>query len=473
MSTKQTILQKFKDAGYTGDAQLVNVQAWLKEKEFDTDKVEIDGKEFVIADVFTERKAFSFKSDADTKARDVGRVTSSISEDGEIKVLGTYQERAREEYNHKAKQGKTVFANANNAELFGMWYKNALCSVSPRGLTYPEREKDRQTLTKALGDFPLIDGGILVPRDFEPTLIRLVLSYGVARGAIGTTPMMNFTKDIPRRIAGITGAWVAEGGTATASTPQYDLINLVAKKRMTFSQASNEIIHDSALSIADQVSTEIAQDFAKSEDEAAFLGDGTSTYGGFIGITYKYRTIHEANGGTWGTNNDYCAGLVVASGNLYSEFTKNDILAAIGKLPDYVWKNGNPKIYMHESVYWNVIEPMALTPASSGNSYELINGKPTYRVRGLPVEFTNVLPATDANSQIGILVGDLSMGAKFGVVNNQMAIASSEHYGFNTDSIYFRGTQRVAVKVHDVGNWSATASARLPGPIVGICSANS
>lgn len=466
------ILDVLKAKGYQGDRQISNINSWLKENGLPENEItfpadgDLPEEKVDLVEIFG-KKAISFER---TKA--VSRVNGSLASN-DYNVLGTFSERAKEEYNHKARKGQAVFANADNAELFGIWFKQALINVEGKGRSYAGMQKDRETYTKALGTFPITDGGVLVPQDFEPTLVRLVESYGVARQAIGVTPMMNFTKDVPRRTGGITGAWVAEGGTATASTPTYDMVNLVAKKRMTFSQASNEIIHDSALSIADQVATEIAQDFAKAEDDAAFLGDGTSTYGGFTGITYKFRANHEAAGGTWGTNNDYNAGLVVASGNLYSEFVASDILKLIGRLPAYVFNRGKPAFYMHESVYWSVIEPMALTPASGGTSYELINGQPTYRIRGIPVVFSQVLPATDANDQVGILLGDLSMGAKFGVVNNSLGIASSDQYGFNTDSIYFRGTERVAIKVHDVGNYHATATSRIPGPIVGLVSAHS
>ena len=44
---------------------------------------------------------------------------------------------------------------------------------------------------------------------------------------------------------------------------------------------------------------------------------------------------------------------------------------------------------------------------------------------------------------------------------------------FEQDEIVIRGTERFDVVVHDVGNQSATAASRVPGPIVGLITAAS
>jgi hypothetical protein len=55
----------------------------------------------------------------------------------------------------------------------------------------------------------------------------------------------------------------------------------------------------------------------------------------------------------------------------------------------------------------------------------------------------------------------------------QSALALSEHSRFANDEIEIRGTQRLDIVVHDVGNAHATAASRVPGPIVGLLMAAS
>lgn len=94
------------------------------------------------------------------------------------------------------------------------------------------------------------------------------------------------------------------------------------------------------------------------------------------------------------------------------------------------------------------------------------------RFLGDPVEITQTLPRTDANDQVVCLYGHLPSAARLGD-RRQTTIAVSEHVAFSTDEIAIRGTQRLDIVVHDVGNASGTASLRVAGPIVGLLMAAS
>ena len=117
---------------------------------------------------------------------------------------------------------------------------------------------------------------------------------------------------------------------------------------------------------------------------------------------------------------------------------------------------------MHSAVYWNVVERAGIVGDVNAN---LINGMPTYKLRGIPVEFVQNMPAYATASYLIMHLGKLSMGAKFGEVRGGMSINRSEHVYWATDEIGFRGTERVAVKVHDIGNYHATETSRVTGPI--------
>jgi hypothetical protein len=94
------------------------------------------------------------------------------------------------------------------------------------------------------------------------------------------------------------------------------------------------------------------------------------------------------------------------------------------------------------------------------------------RFLGYDVEFVQVMPSVEANSQVCALLGDLSLAASFGS-RRDTTIAISEHSRFANDQLEIRGTERFDINVHDVGNASATAGFRVPGPIVGLITAAS
>jgi HK97 family phage major capsid protein len=88
---------------------------------------------------------------------------------------------------------------------------------------------------------------------------------------------------------------------------------------------------------------------------------------------------------------------------------------------------------------------------------------------GYPVNFTQVMPRTDAASQIAAILGDLSMGTVMGDKRQRTLFTDPYSLSAN-DQIAVRGTERVDIIVHDVGNASATAADRQPGSIVGLIS---
>jgi HK97 family phage major capsid protein len=89
---------------------------------------------------------------------------------------------------------------------------------------------------------------------------------------------------------------------------------------------------------------------------------------------------------------------------------------------------------------------------------------------GHEVVMTEVLPQRYASgTHIDCLFGDLAMASKFGDRGGlQLATSTEADDFFKDDLIGIRGTERIAVNVHDIGNYSATAADRVAGPIVGF-----
>lgn len=350
------------------------------------------------------------------------------------------------------------------AYRFGQWF--LACAVAPfvaNGMqTYAKAvEFTREQGLKAQSGATNLDGGALVPEEFDTMIIDLREQYGVFRRNSKVVPMASDTKIVPRRVSGLTAYFVGDNAAITESQKGWNDVQLVAKKLATLTKYSSEIAEDAIINMGDDLAGEIAYAFAQKEDECGFNGDGTSTYGGITGITEKLL-------GLSGTIANI-AGLVVASGNAYSEITLADFNKVVGKLPQYA-DTPNAGWFCHRTFYYEVMQRLELA-AGGVTAMEVSQGRrgrPLFL--GYPVNFTQVMAKVEANSQIPALLGDLASGTRFGD-RRSTTVAVDSSLGFANDQWAIRGTQRFDIVVHDVGNASATSTARIPGPIVGLITA--
>lgn len=300
------------------------------------------------------------------------------------------------------------------------------------------------------------DGGYLVPEEFDATLIRIIERYGVFRQYARYTPMARETFSRPRRTSGVTAHWVDEGDNADESNAKWDRVRLTAKKLMVNTRVSSEFNEDMLAGFGDQLMFEIAYALAKKEDQAGFVGDGTSAYGRTVGAATRLLDVWTASGG---------AGLVLGSGNAYSELTLADFNGVKAALPDLA-DSLQARWFVHRAFFYSVMEKLAMA-AGGVPLAEIVQGGPAQFV-GYPVVFTNAMPKTAANSQVCAILGDLAMAADFGE-RRATTIAMSDHALFQSDEIAVRGTERVDINVHDVG----VAADSTAGPIVGLVTAAS
>lgn len=305
-------------------------------------------------------------------------------------------------------------------------------------------------------------GGALVPVQFDSDIIDLREKYGVFRANAKHSTMTSDTKVVPRRTGGLTAYAVGELQEITESQKGWDNVQLNAKKFAVLAKYSSEVDEDAIISMGNDLAEEIAYAFSVKEDLCGFSGDGTSTYHGIVGLGPKLL-------GLSGTIANI-AGLQVASGNAWSEITLVDFNNLKGKLPVYA-RTRSPKWYASHVFYDQVMERLMLA-AGGVTAAEIAAGRVEPRFMGYPVELTVALPQVEANSQIACYFGALPLAALFGD-RRQTAIAMSEHVNFANDEWAIRGTERIDINVHDVGNASATAADRVPGPIVGLITAAS
>lgn len=354
--------------------------------------------------------------------------------------------------------------NEEAAYKFFKWFCATGFPQSQLGIKSAEYCSENGIELKTLNEGVNEQGGALVPPEFDPMLIRLIETYGVIRQYARISPMASETKVQPRRTAGVTTYWIGEGQTVTPSNPTYDNIGLTAKKLAALSVMSSEISEDSAINIADELAFEMGYAFGLAEDQAAFNGDGTSTYGGITGVCPKLKGLSATIA--------YIAGLYVASGNLFSEFILADfnntvaLLPTFGDTKDAAW-------YCHRAFYYGHMQRLEMA-AGGVTAREIAEGdrRPRPLFLGYPVNFVQVMPKTDVNSQIACLLGDMSLAVTMGD-RRRRTIFTDPYSLSNKDQILIRSTERIDLITHDVGSANSSAASRQAGPIVGLISAAS
>ena len=322
-----------------------------------------------------------------------------------------------------------------------------------------ELERFTEDKEKAMGEDVGSTGGILVPLEFIPFLIMLIEKYGVFRRNALEWPMAGDSAIAPKLSSGLTVYCPGAGVAPTLSDAAFKPVGMNAKKWMTLTALDSELTEDSAIAIGEVIGFLIGQAFAKKEDEVGFLGEGTSTYFGHIGIAGALRAVDATIANI--------KSLVVGAGNAYSELTLANFEAVDGTVPEFADDGINLKWYASKYFYLTVMVKLALAAGGANATEIMLNrvGREKFYL-GYPVEYSQVMPKAEANSQICALLGNLKLGAFLGDRRKLTIDKSLEAY-FTTDQVGIRGTERIAPSVHGVGD---TTNA---GPIVGLIMAAS
>lgn len=315
-------------------------------------------------------------------------------------------------------------------------------------------EKGLKTMTGA----SQTGGSALVTPDYIPSLIRLFETYGVFERNAQIVPLGSSGGLQPKTDKLLTLYCPGEGGTITADDPAIDLISHQLRTICAITAYSLELDEDSALELGEVLGDLFARSYGYGIDRIGFLGDGTSAYFGMMGIVGALRKVDATIGNI--------KSLVVGTGNEYSELKLGDFMKLIGNLPDYA-DDSSAKMYMHRYFYFTVYVAQALAAGGSPASEVILGaGQRQKQALSYPVEFTQVMPRTQANSQICTIFGNLRMGAQMGRRGILEIAQSTERY-FEKGLVAVRARRRISTNIFGVGDTTK------PGPITGLITAAS
>lgn len=309
-------------------------------------------------------------------------------------------------------------------------------------------------------------GGFLVPEEFGNDIIDLREQYGVFPRYAKRIPMKGDTFSRPRREGGLTAYFVAEGGSITASQKTWSRVSMTAKKLAAIAIWTNELNEDAVMNLGDDLAGEIAYAFASKIDDCAFNGDGTSTYGGILGVINKIEAQITASG-----NVAYCPQVVVASNATWASMVQADFSKMIGQLPVFSDVPGQ--------VAWFCTKTFAaqtmgrLMYSASGNKKDDLTGAAPKEFLGYPIEYVQSMPKVSAATTIECLLANFNQAADYGI-RRETVVDMSTHATIGSDSLFvqdgmaIRGKMRMDINVHDIGTWNATAASRVQGPVVAL-----
>ncbi len=298
-------------------------------------------------------------------------------------------------------------------------------------------------------------GGALVPDELAAMLIDMIAKYGKFRRNTTVVRLGHGSSKIPKLTSDLTVYCPGEGNEITKSDLKVSLVGLVCRKFACLTVINRELDEDSVIGVGEIVAKSVVRSMAKKEDEIGFVGDGTSTYFGMMGVTQKLLEVDETVSNI--------AGLQVASGNLYSEITLDDFESLVGRLPAEA--DEDAKWFVSKKFFYNVMYKLARAAGVADLNTILSNEKKRYFM-GYEVEFVHCMPSEEANSQICALLGDLSLSSYLGETRELM-IDRSDEVLFMNDQICLRGTERIDIVVHGEGDTTN------PGTIVGLITAAS
>jgi HK97 family phage major capsid protein len=335
-------------------------------------------------------------------------------------------------------------------EYQGFWQNDAQAKeFGSLVLTLAGRQcKDMGTIENPLG-------GALVPTELSRVMIQKLGQYGKFRRNSLVVQMGSGNQKVPRVTTDLTIYCPDQGGEIQKSDIKADMVGLNTRKFACLTVINRELDEDSIIGLGEIVGLSITRSMAKKEDEVGFMGDGTAEYFGMLGIIGAMLKIAD--------DPSDIPGLIIGSGNTYPELSLDDFTNVVGLLPSEA--DDGASWFMNKKFYYGTVYKLARA-AGVANIFEILSNQKGRYLMGYPVEFIHCMPYEAANSQIVAILGDLKLGAYLGE-RRTLEIARSDEVLFGNDQIAIRGTERIDVAAHGVGDTSE------PGAIVALATAAS
>lgn len=288
-------------------------------------------------------------------------------------------------------------------------------------------------------------GGFGVPEEMETAIINLRDEYGVVRSLATVYPMGSAQLSVPKRTSGNTAYFVGEEEAPTKSQPGLGQILLTAKKVAVETQISDELDEDNVIGIAALVADEQGQAFAEKEDACLFLGDGTSAFGGIVGL----KQLSEGTA--------FAGRVTSTSGDdTFQEVTDGDLSRMMAAVRSYAKKGS---VWLSSPTADELVFGRLLR-ASGGNTGAMVAGAFTPSYAGYSRVTAEDAPSGASTDYTGLTMlyyGNFKKGVAFGDRKGMTMRVLRELYA-SEGLIGIIANERFDLNIHDMGTTAVTGS---------------
>jgi HK97 family phage major capsid protein len=283
------------------------------------------------------------------------------------------------------------------------------------------------------------EGGFLIPETLRSELYALMLEESVISDQVTTIPMDSLRVPLPTIddtthvgsvYGGVSGAWTAEGGALTTSSPKFSRLVLIANKLTAYTEIPNELLQDSVTAMDVWFNTFFPQALAFFRDLAFISGDGVDQPLGLVNAPGAVKVT-----GTSGHHIKF-ANVVTMFSRMWPGSLKNAVwLAAPDTLPELA------QMAVSEDGSGTTVAPPVFLPGMSAlNAPGEYDGR-SFTLMGRPGIVSEKVPALAGSVPGSLMLVDLS---KYLVGDRQaMQIASSAEYKFANDMVAYRVIERL------------------------------
>jgi HK97 family phage major capsid protein len=260
--------------------------------------------------------------------------------------------------------------------------------------------------------------------------------YGVAAREFNTVTFTQKSYRANNLATDVSVYWVDEAGSISSTQAVLGTEVLELKKLAAIVTITRELLQEQEIDFVSFLGGRVAEGFARAEDQAFFIGDGTTTYGSFTGLLLN-TTVNEVD---------------MASGD--TDFTDLSV-EYLRKMQDATPQGAlaNAKYFMHRSVK-TIVRNLREDAVSAGDKagafiYQINDRVGT--IDGYPVVDVEVMP-TSGDTAAGtsfVLFGDLKKatirGIRGGIVADRFNAGTVRNVAGNAD-INLITTDREAVR---------------------------
>jgi HK97 family phage major capsid protein len=337
---------------------------------------------------------------------------------------------------HKAKKEKQVGAYSPEAQkdakrkTVNKFLREGMLSVI-KGNATEEFEAVRKEMTSDDSGTPFAG---FITDDFLSAEIRhLQTEYGVAAREFTTVSFMQKSYKANNLATDVSVFWVDEAGSISSTQAVLGQKSLELKKLAAIVTLTRELLQEQEVDFVSFLGSRVAEGFAKAEDEAFFIGDGTSTYGSFTGLL-EDTDVNEVTQASGDTSFD---DITVEYLRSMQDATPQGALA-------------NAKYYMNRTIL-SKVRNLRENGAQGAFIYKSPQGNEPANIDGYPVVLVEAMPkgTDDAVDTSYVLFGDLRKatirGIRGGIVADRFNAGAVRNVADNAD-INLITTDREAVR---------------------------